>query len=90
MKREKKKNVIKNENHEHKTIAQRTQSDDNRDMNNINNQSAESVSDDEIIEEEKNFSLIKFSNEEFFIHDSRKKIEVKQTSRTQRHDDAIK
>ena len=34
-------------------------------MNNINNRSAESVSNDEIIEEKENFSLIKFSNEEF-------------------------
>ena len=46
-------------------IAQRTQNDNDCDMNDINNRSAESVSDDETIEEEKNFSLIKFLNEKF-------------------------
>ena len=65
LKKEEKRNIIKSEDHEHKTIVQRTQSDDDRDINDINNRSAESVSDDEIIEEEKNFSLIKFSNKEF-------------------------
>ena len=65
LKREEKKNVTKNENHEHETTAQRIQSDDDRDMNDINNRFAEAVSDDEIIEKEENFSLIKFSNEEF-------------------------
>ena len=65
LKKEEKKNVIKSENHEHETIAQRTQSDDNCCINNIDNRFAKSVSDDEIIEEEKNFSFIKFSNEEF-------------------------
>ena len=60
-----KKNVIKSENHEHEKIVQRTQSDDDRDMNDINNQFAESVLNDKIIEEEKNFLFVKFSNEEF-------------------------
>ena len=64
MRKEKKKNVIKGEDYEHEMIVQRTQSDDDRDINDINNRSAESVSDDKIIEK-KNFSLIKFSNEEF-------------------------
>ena len=66
LKKEKKKNVIKSENHEYKTIVQRTQSDNDCDTNNINNQSVEWVSDDEVIEKEKNFSFIKFSNEETF------------------------
>ena len=60
--RKKRKNVIKNEDHEYKITIQRTQSDDDRNMNNINNRSAESVSDDEIIEKEKNFSNEEFSN----------------------------
>ena len=56
---------MKSEDHEHKTIVQRTQSDDDRNTNDIKNRSAESISDDEITEKEKNFSLINFSNEEF-------------------------
>ena len=47
-------------------IVQRTQSDDDRNINNIDNRSAKSISDDKIIKEKENFSLIKFSNEEFF------------------------
>ena len=65
MKKEEKRNVTKSENHEHATTAQRTQNDDDRDINDINNRFAESILNDEIIEKEKNFSLIKFSNKEF-------------------------
>ena len=65
MKKKKKRNVIKNENHRRKTIIQQTQSDYDRDAYDINNRSVESVSSNEIIEEEENFSFIKFSNEEF-------------------------
>ena len=65
MKKEKKENVIKNENHEYKTIVQQTQSDHDRCAYNINDRSIESISDNEIIEEKRNFSFIKFLNEEF-------------------------
>ena len=65
MKKEKKENVTKSENHEHKTIAQQTQNGHDRYAHDINNRSAELISDDKIIEREKNFSLIKFSNEKF-------------------------
>ena len=63
--KKKKENVTKNENHEHKTIIQWTQSDHDRYAHDINNQFAESISDDEIIERKENFLFIKFSNEEF-------------------------
>ena len=65
MKKEKKENVTENKDHEYKTIVQRTQSDHDHDAYDINNRSAKSVSDNEIIEKEKNFLLIKFSSEEF-------------------------
>ena len=65
LKKEKKRNIIKSKDYRHKATAQQTHSDHNYCAYNINNQSAESVSDNEIIERKKNFSLIKFSNEEF-------------------------
>ena len=65
MKKEKKENVIKNKDHEHKAIIQWTQSDYDRCAYDINNQFVESISDNKIIWKEKNFSFIKFSNEEF-------------------------
>ena len=65
MKRRKKKNVIKDENHEHETFIQRMQSDHDCDVYNINNKLVKSISSNEIIERKKNFLFIKFSNEEF-------------------------
>ena len=65
MKKEEKENIIKNEDHEHKTIVQRTQSDHDHCAHNINNWFVESISDDEIIGREKDFLFIKFLNEEF-------------------------
>ena len=61
----KKENITKSENHEYKTTAQRTQSGHDRCAHDINNRFAELISNDEIIEKEEDFSLIKFSNEEF-------------------------
>ena len=55
MKRRKKKDVIKNENYEHETFIQRTQNDHDRDVYNINNKLVKSISNNEIIEKEKNF-----------------------------------
>ena len=49
LKRKEKEKVIKNKDYEHKTIIQRTQSDHNRYVYNINNRFAESVSDNKII-----------------------------------------
>ena len=49
LKKEEKENVIKSKDHEHKTIIQRTQSDHDRCVYDINNRSAESVSGNEII-----------------------------------------
>ena len=66
LKEKEKENVIKSEDHEYKTIAQRTQDDHDHYTHNINNRSAESISNNEIIERKKNFSLIKFSNEKSF------------------------
>ena len=66
LKRRENENVTKNEDHEHKTIVQRTQSDHDRYAHDINNRFAESILNNEIIERKKNFSLIKFSNEKFF------------------------
>ena len=65
LKKEKKENVIKNKNHEHKAIIQRTQNDYDCCAYDINNQFVKSVSDNEIIWKKKSFSFIKFSNEEF-------------------------
>ena len=65
IKKRKKKNIIKNENYEYKAIVQRTQSDHDRYMYDNNHRSAESISNNEIIERKENFSFIKFSNEEF-------------------------
>ena len=45
----KKKNVIKNKDHKHKTIIQRTQNNHNRCAYDINNRSTESVLNNEII-----------------------------------------
>ena len=65
LKRREKENVTENEDHEHKTTVQWTQSDHDCYAYDINNRPAESVSDNEIIEKKENFSFIKFSNEEF-------------------------
>ena len=65
LKKRKKENITENEDHEHKTIVQWTQSNHDRCVYDINNRSAELISDNEIIERKKNFSLIKFSNKEF-------------------------
>ena len=40
------------------------QNDDNHNMHDINNRSAKSISDDEIIKRKNQFSFIKFSHEE--------------------------
>ena len=64
-KEKKKENVTKSENYKYKTIVQRTQNDHNYCAYNINNRFAKSISNNEIIERKENFSLIKFSNEEF-------------------------
>ena len=47
-------------------IIQRTQSDHDHDVYDIKNQSVKSISNNKIIKRKKNFSLIKFLNEEFF------------------------
>ena len=65
VKKRKKKNVTENENYEHETFIQRTQNDHDRDVYDINNKLVKSISSNEIIEKEKNFLLIKFSNEGF-------------------------
>ena len=65
MKKRKKKDVTQNENHEHETFIQRTQNDHDRDVYDIYNELAKSISNNEIIERKKNFLFIKFSNEEF-------------------------
>ena len=65
LKEEEKENVTENENHEYKATVQRTQSDHNHDVYNINNRSVKSISDKKIIERKKNFSFIKFSSEGF-------------------------
>ena len=65
VKRKKKKNVIKDEDYKHKTFIQRTQSDHDRDMYNINNKFVKSISSNEIIKRKENFLFIQFSNEEF-------------------------
>ena len=66
MKRRKKKNVTEGENHEHETFIQRTQSDHDRDVYDINNRLVKSISSNGIIERKENFLFIKFSNERFF------------------------
>ena len=66
MKKRKKKNIIKDENHEHKTFIQRTQNDYDCDVYNINNIFVKLILNNEIIERKENFLFIKFSNEEFF------------------------
>ena len=65
VKRRKKEDVIKNENHEHEAFIQRTQSDYNRDVYDIYNKFVKSILNNDIIERKKNFLFIKFSNEEF-------------------------
>ena len=65
VKRRKKKDVTENENHEHETFIQRTQSDHDRDVYNINNKLVKLILSNEIIKKEENFLFIKFSNEEF-------------------------
>ena len=49
MKKEKKKNAIKDENNRHETFIQRTQNNHDRDMYDINNKSVKSVSGNKII-----------------------------------------
>ena len=66
MKKRKKKNVIKDENHKHEAFIQRTQNDHDCDVYDINNKLAKSISSNRIFKRKGNFSLIKFSNEEFF------------------------
>ena len=66
MKRTKKKNVTKDENYEHEMFIQRTQSDHDRDVYDINNKLVKLISSNEIIEKKENFLFIKFLNEEFF------------------------
>ena len=66
MKKRKKKDVTKDENHEHETFIQRTQSGHDRDAYDINNKLVKSISSNKIIKKKENFLLIKFSNEEFF------------------------
>ena len=65
MKKRKKKNVIKDENHEHETFIQRTQNNHDRDAYDINNKLVKSISSNKIIKRKENFLFIKFSNEEF-------------------------
>ena len=65
MKKRKKKNVTKDKNHEYETFTQRTQSDHNHDVYDINNKLVKSILNNEIIERKENFLFIKFSNEEF-------------------------
>ena len=66
VKKRKKKNVTKDENHEHETFIQRTQSSHNRDTYDINNKFVKLISNDKIIKRKENFLFIKFLNEEFF------------------------
>ena len=66
LKKKKEENVTENEDHEYKIIVQRTQNDHDYNVYDINNESIKLISNNEIIEREKNFSLIKFSNERFF------------------------
>ena len=65
MKKRKKKNVTEDENHEYETFIQRTQSNHNCDVYDINNRFIKLISSNKIFKKEENFSLIKFSNEEF-------------------------
>ena len=65
MKKRKKKDVIKDENHEHEAFIQRTQSDHNRDVYNINNKLIKTISNNKIIKKKENFLFMKFSNKEF-------------------------
>ena len=64
-KEKKKKDVIKSENHEHKTFIQRTQSDYDRNVCNINKKLVKSTSNNKTIKRKENFLFIKFSNKEF-------------------------
>ena len=63
--KKRKEKVTKNEDHEYKTIVQRMQNDHDCCTHDINNRFAESILNNEIIERKENFSLTKFSNEEF-------------------------
>ena len=65
VKKRKKKDVIKNENHKHETFIQRTQSDHDRDAYDINNRFIKLISSNETTEKKENFLFIKFSNEKF-------------------------
>ena len=53
LKERKKENVTENEDYEHKTIVQRTQSGHDRCAYDINNRFVESISDNKIIEKKK-------------------------------------
>ena len=66
IKKRKKKDVTKNENHKHEIFIQRTQNNHDRDVYNINNKFVKLFSNNKIIEKKENFLFIKFSNEEFF------------------------
>ena len=65
MKKRKKKDVIKDENHEHKTFIQRTQSGHDRDAYHNNKKFVKSILNNRIIKRKENFLFIKFSNEGF-------------------------
>ena len=58
VKKRKKEDVTEDENYEHETFIQRTQSDHDRDVYDINNRLVKSISSNEIIERK----------EKFFIH----------------------
>ena len=63
LKKRKEKNVTKNQNHEYKISAERMQDDDDHNIHDINDRSVKLISNDEIIKEEEQFSLVKFSHE---------------------------
>ena len=65
MKKRKKRDVTEDKNHEYEMFIQRTQSDHDRDVYDINNRLIKSISSNGITEREKNFLFIKFSNEGF-------------------------
>ena len=65
MKKRKKRNVTKDENHKHKMFIQQTQSDHDRNVYNINNKLIKLISNNKIIKRKENFLFIKFSNEGF-------------------------
>ena len=65
VKKRKKRNVTESENYEHETFIQRTQSDHDRDVYNINNKLVKLILNNEIIEKKENLLFMKFSNEKF-------------------------